>query len=179
MQMKSMILSLFLVLIHIAPIQAQTAAPVSPNASTTTDGTVLGGQVPDEATKKITELVHAGQYAEAQKLTAGLLIAYPNDQRLIKAKAVIEKLLAPGDSSSPSPGSSQPAEPVANTNAGRLTGMDKVEYSALIVLARQAQQTTDLAEQKNCSSSSWTRATRSCRSIPLRCCSGSFAQRRQ
>ena len=37
---------------------------------------------------------------------------------------------------------------VANTNSEQLKGMDKVECDSLIELARQAQQTTDLSQQK-------------------------------
>jgi hypothetical protein len=104
--------------------------------------------------KKITDLVHAGKYAEAQRLTTGLLVAYPDDQRLIKAEALLEKLLAPGGSANTAPGGTQPtndaapAQPATGANAQPLTGMDKVDYSALIVLARQAQQDTDLEQQK-------------------------------
>lgn len=57
-------------------------------------------------TKKITDLVNAGQYAEAQRLTTGLLVAYPNDERLIRTKSLLDKLLAPAG---PTPGSDQPA----------------------------------------------------------------------
>jgi len=99
-------------------------------------------------TRKITELVLAGKYAEAQKLTEGLLIAYPDDQRLIKAKALINSRLAPGGSTSAAPGNAQPNQPAEDPNAEQLNGMDKVDYNALIALARQAQQTTDLDEQK-------------------------------
>ena len=69
---KPFILGLLLVLICLAPLHAQTST-----------------QAPDDATKKISDLVHAGKYADAQQLTNGLLIAYPNDQRLIKAKGII------------------------------------------------------------------------------------------
>src|SRR5208282_6921439 len=41
-----------------------------------------------------------------------------------------------------------PAQAATNTKAEPLVGMEKVDYNALIVLARQAQQTTDLDEQK-------------------------------
>jgi hypothetical protein len=105
-------------------------------------------------TNKITDLYHAGKYAEAQQLTTGLLVAYPDDQRLIKAIALLEKMLAPGGSANAAPGGNQPtnnaapAQPAASTNAEQLTGMDKVDYDALIELARQAQQTTDLEQQK-------------------------------
>jgi hypothetical protein len=157
MQMKSVILGLLLVLICLPPLHAQTAtnAPAN-NAAGRKDNTVIssaGGQAPEEATNKITELVHAGKYAEAQQLTTGLLVAYPNDQRLIKAKALMEKLLAPAGSANAS-SSNQPANTMApaqaapTTKAESLVGMEKVDYSALIVLARQAQQTTDLSEQK-------------------------------
>lgn len=105
-------------------------------------------QAPDEATKKITDLVHAGKYGEAQQLTEALLIAYPNDQRLIKAKALIDKLIAPTGTIEAAPDTSQPIQPAANASAERLTGMDKVDYNALIVLAEEAQQTTDLDEQR-------------------------------
>jgi hypothetical protein len=86
-------------------------------------------------------------------LTTGLLVAYPNDQRLIKAKALIEKLLAPAGSANTGPSSSQPtnavapAQPKLNTSAESLTGMEKIDYNALVELARQAQQTTDLQQQ--------------------------------
>jgi hypothetical protein len=115
-------------------VEAPTEPAVNPG---------LEGQAPDEMTRKITALVHEGKYAEAQKLTDGLLIAYPNDRRLMKAKTLIERMLAPVSSTS--------AAPIAgsmSSNAEELSGMDKVDYNALIVLARQAQQTTDSSEQK-------------------------------
>jgi hypothetical protein len=125
-------------LIFHSPLCAQTAASASADASATNST-----QAPDDATRKISELVHAGQYADAQKLTEGLLLAYPNDQRLIKAKALIEKLMANGDSAgSATAGGSQPA-----ADASQLTGMDKVDYNALIALVRQAQQDMDMTEQ--------------------------------
>jgi hypothetical protein len=127
------------------PLCAQTGNAPAPNAAA---NPAPSGQAPDNMTAKITELVHARKYTEAQQLTAGLLIAYPNDQRLIKAKALIEKLLAPGGSTNADPTNSQPAQAAANTNTELLTGMDKVDYNALIVLARQAQQTTDRTEQE-------------------------------
>ncbi|MGB8583121.1 MAG: thioredoxin domain-containing protein [Candidatus Sulfotelmatobacter sp.] len=140
-------LGLSLVLVLLSPLHAQTAASahVETGAAAATPAPV--GLAPDDATAKLTELVHAGKYAEAQQLTAGLLIAYPNDQRLIKAEALIDKLLSPAGSTNATPGNAQPSQPPANANAGQLTGMDKVEYNSLIELARQARQTTDLAEQ--------------------------------
>jgi hypothetical protein len=136
----------FLVLTSFPPVQAQTAANV-PGGSNATATPAPTARAPDEMTKKIAELVHAGKYPEAQQLTTGLLVAYPNDQRLIKAKALIEKLLSPAGSASATPSSSQPARPALNASAAQLSGMDKVEYNSLIELARQAQQTTDLEQQ--------------------------------
>jgi hypothetical protein len=118
-----------------------TGTPISAQTPAASDQAAPAGQAPDEATKKISDLVNAEKYVEAQKLTEGLLIAYPNDQQLLKAKTLIEQMLAPTPSTPAA--NNQPATP-----ATQLTGMDKVEYNALIVLARQAQQTTDLDEQK-------------------------------
>ena len=141
---RSLILGFVLISIFLSPLHAQVAntAPVDPNSALATSTPT---QAPDDATKKLTELVHAGKYTEAQQLTTGLLVAYPNDQRLIKAKALIEKLLSPAASASATPGNNQLA---ANPNAEQLTGMDKVDYNALIQLARQAQQNADPAEQR-------------------------------
>lgn len=102
------------------------------------------GQAPDAATAKISELVHAGRYAEAQQLTAGLLIAYPDDQRLIRAKALIEQLMTQPASAPVQAAAQTQSAPLAGE---QLTGMDKVDYNALLDLVRQAQQSTDLTEQ--------------------------------
>jgi hypothetical protein len=142
MQMRSSILVSFVALSFLPPLHAQTAATAPADSNTTAAPTA---QAPDDATKKITELVHAGKYTEAQQLTTGLLVAYPNDQRLIKAKAVIEKLSVPAGPANAPPGSRRTAE---NTNAEKLTGMDKVECNVLIELTRQAQRNTDLEQQK-------------------------------
>jgi len=142
---QSLALAVVLALFCHLPLHAQSAAnaPVD---------TASAAQAPDEVTTKITALVNAGKYAEAQQLTTGLLLAYPDDQRLIKAKALLEKLLTAG-SASAVPGSNQPtstppSQLVASTNAVQFTGMDKVDYNSLIELARQAQQNTDLEQQK-------------------------------
>ena len=136
-----------ILLLTVLQLPAQTADKTSSaNAAAATPSPAApAAQAPDDATKKLTELVHARKYTEAQQLTSGLLVAYPDDQRLIKAKALIEKLLSPAASASATPGNNQLA---ANPNAEQLTGMDKVDYNALIQLARQAQQNADLAEQK-------------------------------
>lgn len=128
----------------VLPISAQTATNVQANTSQAAASPSSANQAPDEMTKKLTELVHAGKYEEAQQLTAGLLIAYPSDQRLIKAKALIEKMLSQVGQTFPGSG-----ERAVNTHPGPLTGMDNVQLNSLIELARQAQQTTDLTEQKN------------------------------
>jgi len=105
-------------------------------------------------TAKIAELVHARKYTEAQQLTTGLLIAYPNDQRLIRAQGLIETLSSPPPSASATPGTNQStnsaasAQPATSANVEQLTGMDKIDYNALIQRAREAQQTKDLARQK-------------------------------
>lgn len=127
---------------------AQTATP----APTQTRAPIA--QAPDDVLKRLSDLVHAAKYAEAQQTVAALLILYPADQRLIKAKALLDNALAspkpanPAESGNPSTSSPAPPQPVADTNSERLTGMDKVDYNALIELARQAQQTTDLDQQK-------------------------------
>lgn len=43
------------------------------------------GQAPDDVLKKLSDVVHAGKYAEAQQTITAMLILYPDDQRLIKA----------------------------------------------------------------------------------------------
>jgi hypothetical protein len=151
---QSMILVPFLALMLLRPCHAQTPVTTPPASSNVAVPPAPSGQAPDDMTKKITDLVHTGKYTEAQQLTNGLLIAYPDDQRLIKAKALIDKLLAPpapaneAPASSPPTNNAAPPQPASNPNAERLTGMDKVDYNALIELARQAQQTKDLDEQK-------------------------------
>ena len=143
----SAISGLLCALMFIMPLHAQTAANAAANTHAAAANPTPAGQAPDEMTKKITDLVHAGKYAEAQKLTTGLLVAYPDDQRLLKAKALIEKLLAPAGLTSAAPDTTKPPQPLANTSTEPLIGMERVDYNALIVLAHQAQQTTDLPEQ--------------------------------
>jgi hypothetical protein len=88
-------------------------------------------------------LVNAGKYAEAQQLTTGLLVAYPDDQRLIKTKALLEKMVAAPAAPIATPANQQ----WAASASPALTGEDKLDYSALIELARQSQQTTDPDDQ--------------------------------
>src|SRR5216683_1824362 len=148
-------LSLLLIVTSLSPLHAQT--PANPPADTVAKSAnpAPSGQAPEEMTKKIAGLVHAGKYAEAQKLTTCLLVAYPDDQRLIKAKALLDQSLASSKSADPAANGNPPTndatstQPATNTSANQITGMDKVEFSALIVLAREAKQTDDLSEQKN------------------------------
>jgi hypothetical protein len=136
------------------PLGAQVATNPAPISTEAAANPAPAGQAPEEATKKITDLVHAGKFAEAQKLTDGLLIAYPDDQRLIKAKALIEKLLTPASPANTTPSDNQRTSNGASLQLGasinpvQFTGMDRVEYNSLIELARQAQQTADLEQQK-------------------------------
>jgi hypothetical protein len=145
--LKPLLLGFVLALIVHPPIYAQTTIGASAAANPTPTG-----QAPDEVMKKLSDLVHAGKYLEAQQLTTGLLLAYPDDQRLIKAKALLdESLVAASPKAIPSPdpsASDSVPTPATGTAATQLTGMDKVDYNALIELARQAQQNTDLEAQK-------------------------------
>jgi len=137
--MKSLIWGSILVLATVCLLPAQLT-----NASATAANSVAvtpTGQAPDDVIKKLSELIHAGKYPEAQQMTVGLLAAYPDDQRLIKAKTLLDKLLVVSSSS-------QPTNSVAQPATEQLTGMDKVDYNALIQRAREAQQTTDLDQQK-------------------------------
>ena len=149
---KSLILGFILALMHLPPLHAQTEGSTSADTRPSAASPTTPGQAPDEVMKKLSDLVHAGRYAEAQQLTAGLSLAYPDDQRLIKAKVLLDKSLAAASAKAipnadPSASDSVPT-PATGTSATQLTGMDKVDYNALIVLARQAQQNTDLEQQK-------------------------------
>jgi hypothetical protein len=141
---KLLIVGLFLVLGCLASLRAQTTS----TDSNVVSGPQTMGQAPDDVTKKITDLVNAGKYAEAQELTTGLLVAYPNDQRLIKTRTLLKQLLAPTAAALSNPDSKLSA-PAADVYTGELTGMDKVDYNALVEEARQAQQTDDPEQQKS------------------------------
>src|ERR1700723_234682 len=143
---SSYFLSGLVLVLSVLPGRAQEGTNVRADHNAAVTTSAPEGQAPEEATKKLTELVHARKYAEAQQLTAGLLIAYPNDQRLVKAKALIEKMLATGGQGAPD--STQPVQSAASPNPMQLTGMDKVEYNTLLELARQAQQQADPEQQK-------------------------------
>jgi len=150
--MKPFILGFFLALIILAPLHAQETTARSADTNPAAANTAPTSQAPDDVLKKLSDLIHAGKYAEAQQLTVGLLLAYPDDQRLIKAKTLLDKSLASSKPEDTTANRPQPTEgivsPATDVTASHLTGMDKVDYNALIELARQAQQNTDLEQQK-------------------------------
>lgn len=90
---ESATLGLLLILIALAPLRAQApdSSPAGTNA--TAASPAPAGQAPDDVMKKLSELVRAGKYTEAQQLTAALLLAFPDDHRLIKAKELLDKAL--------------------------------------------------------------------------------------
>jgi hypothetical protein len=145
----------WLVCISLALSITGVAQDISPAGTKPTAASPApAGQAPDDVMKKLSELVHQGKYAEAQQTVAALLILYPDDQRLIKTKALLDKSLASSKPADPTPNSNPPASNVApvlpamGTTATQLTGMEKVEFNSLMELARRAQQTTDLDQQK-------------------------------
>jgi hypothetical protein len=150
---KPLILGFILALIYLPPLHAQTEGGTSGDTRPSPASRTTPGQAPDEVMKKLSNLVHAGNYVEAQQLTVGLLLAYPDDQRLIKAKALLDKSLATAGTASVTPDGNLPvdnvasAPPAASTRGEPLAGLDKVDFNALIELARQAQQSTDLSQQ--------------------------------
>jgi hypothetical protein len=121
-----------------ADTNVSVAIPTSPN------------QAPGDVMEKLSGLVHVQKYAEAQQLATGLLLAYPDDQRLIKAKILLDKLQQPvkPDGNVVTVNKSAIPVAVAPSATNQLTGMDKVEYNSLIELGHEAQQTTDLDQQK-------------------------------
>lgn len=149
---KSLVLGFFLAVLGLPILHAQPAPGVHASSTAARQSTPAG-QAPDELLKKLSDLVHAGKYAEAQQLTAGLLLAYPDDQRLIKTKALLGQSLATGGAADASPSVALPssnspsAPPPSSVTPEQLTGMDKIDYSALLELAREAQQNSDLPEQ--------------------------------
>src|SRR6267378_7614089 len=113
---------LFFAPIVLPPLHAQTTASIPADTNATAAKPTPTGQAPDDVMKKLSDLVHAGKYAEAQQLTAGLLLAYPDDRRLIKGKTLLDKLIAAQSANAASsvtrpanevPNESQPANSVA------------------------------------------------------------------
>ena len=131
---------------------APNAAAQAPNPAASQAPAQAADQAPDEMIKKLSELVHAGRYDEARQSVAGLLILYPDDQRLVKAKALLDKSPAANAAASAQPAAASDsgagAAPASSDPAAQLKGMDRVDYDALLETARQAQQTTDLKQQK-------------------------------
>jgi hypothetical protein len=137
-----------------------TTARGQMNQDSTGQASGAAAQAPDDATKRLSELVHAGRYAEAQQTVGALLLLYPEDQRLIKAKALLDKSAAATPATSVVASNSATSRPDASAGtagnaavavknaADSLTGMDKVDYNALLELARGAQQTTDAQQQR-------------------------------
>ncbi|MGZ5799416.1 MAG: hypothetical protein ACXWJK_14320 [Burkholderiaceae bacterium] len=152
-QLKHFHLILLLSIIFPPVLYAQMAtnAPVV-KANTAAAKTAQAGQAPDEVVKKLSNLVHAAKYDEAQQLIRGLLIAYPNDQRLIQAESLVDKLVASAKQGDSASGGSQPtnsiAQPAVSATPGQLTGMDKVEFNSLIEMAKEAEQNPNLEQQK-------------------------------
>jgi len=108
-------------------------------------------EAPDLVIKKLFALVREEKYAEAQQLAVGLVLAYPNDQRLVKAKVMMDQALVsakPADTTPDVQSAVSVAQTAASESPAPLTGMDKIDYSALVQRAREAQQMTDLARQK-------------------------------
>lgn len=150
---KVVIFGIAVGVMFLSPLRAQTPpSGASSGAGATNSTTPPSGQAPEDVLAKLSVLIHSGKYAEAQQLTAGLLVAYPDDQRLTKAKLLLDKMVTSPDSSnppdSPSANGASAGSPTPATPANHLTGMDKVEYDSLIELTREAQQNTDLAQQK-------------------------------
>ena len=90
---KVFIFGFVLALIALPRLHAQTAASAPADTKPTAANPAPTGQAPDDVMKKLSELVRAGKYMEAQQLTAALLLVFPADQRLIKAKALLDKSL--------------------------------------------------------------------------------------
>jgi len=134
----------------------QASAPVAtsppPDSTTAAASPAPAGQAPTDVMKRLFDLYHAGKFEEAHKLTEGLILAYPDDQRMVKIKALLAKRLSTTKSADAAPGNSPPAssiaQPAVTSPAAQLKGMDRVDYTALLDLMRQAQQTTDPDQQK-------------------------------
>lgn len=77
-------------------------------------------QAPDDVMQNLSSLVRAERYQEAQQLTEGLLLAYPTDQRLIKAKAFLDKAVA----------SAKPAEVAQPAEVDQPTASTAFSYAA-------------------------------------------------
>lgn len=170
---RLLILGSAIICVWSRPSFAQGTDPAPVATSATTAHTSPPGQAPDGVIKELSALIHAEKYSDARQVVAGLLTVYPDDARLIKAKALLAKVAGGPGSAAATPRtaprteiapSAQPAatmtsnsgpptkapvlgEQPIGTTVNQLTGKDRVEYDALIELGRQAQQTTDLSQQ--------------------------------
>ncbi len=142
--MTRMILRTAALLIAVAgmtvALNAQT--PTTPAASGPPSA-AKAEKTPPELTKRLTELLQAGKIADARLFVEGLMVVYPNDERLTKAATMMDNIGSPA----PEDAKSAPS-PAAPTGEASLTGMENVEYNSLIELAKEAQQTNDTANQR-------------------------------
>src|SRR5713101_2163382 len=105
---KSLIPGFILALMCLPPLHAQTEGSTSADTRPSAASPTTPGQAPDEVMKKLSELVLAGKHAEAQQTVAALLILYPDDQRLVKAKALLGKPSVTAGAPSVAPTSNPP-----------------------------------------------------------------------
>jgi len=124
------------------------------------------GQATDDVMKKLSDLVHARKYAPDGATVDGWFIAgLPEDQRLIKPRCFWTNRSRP-----------RRRQTLRRARvATQLAGMEKVDYNALIELARQAQQTTDLEQQTTLLKQFMKDSDLFLQKHPTECCSGSFA----
>jgi len=87
---KILYITILLVFRNFFPLFAQTGGAPQLDTNTKVVQPVVSNQAPDDLLKKLSGLIHAGKYEGAQQLATGLLVAYPNDQRLIQAKALLD-----------------------------------------------------------------------------------------
>ncbi len=148
--MKTLTLALLSVMAG-SSLAQQPAQTSSSNGAAVNSALSPSDQAPDDVLARLSGLIRAGKYTEAQQTASMLLTLYPADQRLTKAKLLLDKMLA---SSTPANATNGPAissmdvQPTAGAPADQLTGMDKVQYNSLLELGREAQQTADLDQQK-------------------------------
>ena len=134
--------SLVIVGISMGPVYGQSPRPRK--KIQTADTTVKSTPVvlaPDSSLKNLSGLIHAGKYEEARQGLTVLLANYPYDDRLIKSKLLLDQLPATSASANTATAGQVQVE-------APLKGMDKLEYNSLIQLAKDAQNDTDLDDQK-------------------------------
>jgi hypothetical protein len=121
--LKPFILSSAIVVTTALSSLAQVTTPAVPDTNAMPTNAVPANQAPDSVMKKLSDLVRAGKYAEAQQTVAALLILYPDDQGLVKAKALLDKAFgaagAPNVAPTANPPTSNATSPQSVSN---LTG---------------------------------------------------------